>query len=91
MRKMSSGMSQRKVPGGHSANDRKVTSQASAPEWDEQGGSRDRGERLEQPGDPWKLVTVRNAAQGGRSHPCPHQGLCSTWQQSLPTAAGERL
>lgn len=25
MRKMSSGMSQRKVPGGHSANDRKVT------------------------------------------------------------------
>lgn len=41
MRKMSSGMSQRKLPGGHSASD--SNSQASAPMWGVQEGSREAG------------------------------------------------
>lgn len=43
MRKMSSGMSQTKLPGGHSASDSNVTPGHQPPAWGVQGGSGDAG------------------------------------------------
>jgi len=43
MRKMSSGMSQRKLPGGHSASDSSVTPRHQPPARGVQGGSREAG------------------------------------------------
>lgn len=73
MRKMSRGMSQRKLPGGHSASDSNVTPGHQPPAWGVQGGSRQgqRGKAGPQLFEGWSSpVNLGNGFLGAHNEKC---------------------